>query len=232
MKVKRKLSIMFLCLILTVGISSTVLASAAPNTSDTQVEKNPVKDKIIGRKHEGLGMKKLIEDLKLTKEDIKNADTSGKTFFDLAKEKGYTAQMVKDKLLKYEKEALDNAIKEGKLTKERADDIFLKKKEKISNWDGSLEKLMHKPRELKFLKDLGLTKEDIEKAKESGKTIYDLAKEKKNLSPQQVKEIMIKDKTEAINKKVSEGKITKEKGDEILTRIKNHIQNWDGKLSK
>lgn len=82
----------------------------------------------------------------------------------------------------------------------------------------------------KAFKELGLTEQDIEEARKSGKTIFDIAKEKKGLSPEQVKAIMIKSKTEAINKKVSEGKITKEKADEIIAKMKKRIENWDGKL--
>ncbi|MCM8712062.1 YckD family protein [Clostridium sp. SYSU_GA19001] len=93
------------------------------------------------------------------------------------------------------------------------------------------DKKCHKPDGFfKTFEALGLTKEDIEAARKSGKTIFDLAKEKKGLSPEQVKDIMIKSKTEHINKKVSEGKITKEKADEIITKMKERMKNWDGKL--
>lgn len=78
------------------------------------------------------------------------------------------------------------------------------------------------------MKKLGITKDDMRSAKESGKSIFDIAKEKKGLSPNQVKNIIIEDKTNRINKKVEEEKITKEKADEIIIKMKSRIEKWDG----
>jgi len=87
-----------------------------------------------------------------------------------------------------------------------------------------------KCKKLASIKELGLTEEEIINARNSGKTLFDLAKEKKGLTPEQVRSILIKTKTDAINKKVAEGKITKEKADMILPKMKSRIENWDGSL--
>lgn len=83
---------------------------------------------------------------------------------------------------------------------------------------------------LSSIKELGLTEEEISNARNSGKTLFDLAKEKKGLTPEQVRAILIKAKTDAINKKVEEGKITKERANEIIPKMKSRIENWDGNL--
>ena len=80
------------------------------------------------------------------------------------------------------------------------------------------------------MKELGLEKEDIKALRESGASIFDVAKERKGLSPEEVKKIIIKDKTNRLNKKVEEGKMSKEKADSIITKMKSHIENWNGVL--
>lgn len=81
-------------------------------------------------------------------------------------------------------------------------------------------------------KQIGLTKEDIDAAKKSGKTVFDLAKEKKGLTPDQVRNIIITEKNKCIDKAVSNGRITKEKGTEIKAKVKEKITKWDGSFKK
>ncbi|GAA0719525.1 hypothetical protein GCM10008905_07690 [Clostridium malenominatum] len=78
------------------------------------------------------------------------------------------------------------------------------------------------------MEKLGITKDDMRLAKESGKSIFDIIKEKKGLSPKEAKNIIIEDKTNRINKKVEEGKMPKEKADEIIMNMKSRIEKWDG----
>lgn len=85
-------------------------------------------------------------------------------------------------------------------------------------------------KKLASIKELGLTEEEIIAGGKANKTIFQLAKEKKGLSPEEVKSLIIKSKTETINKKVAEGKITKEQAEVILPKMKNKIENWDGSL--
>jgi hypothetical protein len=76
-------------------------------------------------------------------------------------------------------------------------------------------------------KQMGISENDMRDAKENGKSFFELAK-KKGYSEQQARDMIIKTKTEAINKAVSEGKLTKEKGDEIIKNTKDKILKWDG----
>ena len=76
-------------------------------------------------------------------------------------------------------------------------------------------------------KEMGITKEEMEKAKENGTNFFDLAK-KKGYDEQKVREMMIKNKTEGIDKAVEKGKVTKERAEEIKTRMKENLLKWDG----
>ena len=76
---------------------------------------------------------------------------------------------------------------------------------------------------------LGITKEDIENGKKSGKSIFEIAKEKGH-SEEDVKKLMIEEKGKYIDAEVQRGAITKEKGEEIKVHFKEKIEKWDGKL--
>lgn len=84
---------------------------------------------------------------------------------------------------------------------------------------------------LSSIEELKLTAEDIENAQKSGKTIFDIEKEKNGMTPDQVRSIIIKAKTGNINKKVTEGNLTREKADEIISKMKLNVEKWDGSLN-
>jgi len=54
---------------------------------------------------------------------VLNALKSGKTLADLAKDKGVSQDKVKQAIVDAEKAAIDQALKDGKITKERADTL-------------------------------------------------------------------------------------------------------------
>ncbi|MBC2582786.1 hypothetical protein [Clostridium sp. DJ247] len=189
---------------------------------------NTIEQKDEKKVHKGDSFAKLLSKLGLTAEDIKNAQNSGKTLFDLAKEKGYTPNQVRSMLIEIKTEAINKAVTDGKLTKDQGTTAIKEMKDKISKWDGSMKHHCKKHWWSKALNQLGITDEEIAEAKKSGKNIFDLAKEKKGLTPEQVKSSIIKTNTDTINKKVSEGKITREKGDLIISKMKAKVENWDG----
>ena len=77
--------------------------------------------------------------------------------------------------------------------------------------------------------DLGFTDAQIEKAKSSGKNAFDLAKEK-NISSDKLKALIIAQKTKKIDEEVASGRLTKEKGEEIKSKMQSRIEKWDGSL--
>ncbi|WP_051624229.1 hypothetical protein [Clostridium akagii] len=76
---------------------------------------------------------------------------------------------------------------------------------------------------------LGITKEDIDNGRKTGKTLFDIAKEKGH-SEEDVKKLMIEEKSKYIDDEVQRGAIPKEKAEEIKTHFKEKIEKWDGKL--
>ena len=78
------------------------------------------------------------------------------------------------------------------------------------------------------LKDkLNLSQEEITAAINDGKSLHDLAIEK-GLTDEQLKAALIEEKSEAIDKAVSEGKITSEEADSLKEKIKENISNCSG----
>lgn len=138
---KNRQKIAALAFVFMTFMSSTVFAktSLTPNET-TSIPKTEKKAKMHGRCLKKEAFDKLLKDIGLTKEDLDKGRESNKTFFDLAKEKGYTEKQVKEMLIKNKTEAINKAVQEGKLTKEEADKMTEKVKERTLKWDGSLKR--------------------------------------------------------------------------------------------
>lgn len=106
-----------------------------------------------------------------------------------------------------------------------------KEGKKIECKDCKFKKKHHNGGLYKTAKEMGITKEDMKEAKEKGTNFFELAK-KKGYNEKQVKDMMIKNKNESIDKAVEKGKLTKEKADEFKTRTKEEILKWDGTFEK
>jgi hypothetical protein len=76
-------------------------------------------------------------------------------------------------------------------------------------------------------KEMGITKEELKEAKEKGTNFLELAK-KKGYDEQKVRDMIIKNKTEGIEKAVEKGKATKESAEEIKANMKEKLSKWDG----
>ncbi|WP_127836896.1 hypothetical protein [Clostridium prolinivorans] len=125
-------------------ISSTAFASTSLNPSETSNLPKTDTQKSYKREINKEAFDKFLTEIGLTKEDLKKGIESNKTIFDLAKEKGYTEKQVKDILVKHKTDVINKAVQEGKLTKEEAEKMIEKAKEKTANWDGSIKKHKHK----------------------------------------------------------------------------------------
>lgn len=82
----------------------------------------------------------------------------------------------------------------------------------------------------RVLKDkFGFSDTDIQNAVQGGKTAFDLAKTK-GYTPDELRAAIVEEKSNKIDEKVKEGKITKETADKIKADFKVKMQNWDGSL--
>lgn len=226
----RKLAALSLSLALAVSYTTFAQTNTSPKECCNSVE---CKKARIGDRKESFN--KLVNELGLTEKDLIDARSNGKSLFDLAKTKGYTPDQVRSMAIKIKTEKLNKAVSEGKLTKEKAEEITKRIEERFKNWDGSLNfnkgkhehNFLHK---LDDLEELGITAEDIKKAKESDKSLFDIVKEKKGLNADQVRDSLIKIKEKDLKEDVSEGELTQEKANEILEKFKTKIKDWDGKF--
>lgn len=74
---------------------------------------------------------------------------------------------------------------------------------------------------------LGMNDKEITGGLNSGKTMYDLAKEK-GMTEEQFKTALLEEKNKAIDKAVTDGKITKEEGQNLKAIVKNNVDNCIG----
>ena len=71
---------------------------------------------------------------------------------------------------------------------------------------------------------LGMNDSEITEARNSGKTMYEIAKEK-GMSEEDFKSALLEEKYKAIDDAVAKGTTTKEQGEEYKTQIKNNMAN-------
>ncbi|AKN31562.1 hypothetical protein Ccar_12095 [Clostridium carboxidivorans P7] len=75
--------------------------------------------------------------------------------------------------------------------------------------------------------NLGMTDKEITDGLNSGKTMYDLAKEK-GMTEEQFKAALLEERNKAVDKAVADGKITKEEGTTMKETLKNNLANCTG----
>lgn len=75
--------------------------------------------------------------------------------------------------------------------------------------------------------NLGMTDKEITDGLNSGKTMYDLAKEK-GMTEEQFKAALLEERNKAVDKAVADGKITKEEGASMKETLKNNLESCTG----
>lgn len=78
---------------------------------------------------------------------------------------------------------------------------------------------------------LGLSNEEITNATNSGKTIYDLAKEK-GMSDEQLKAALLEERTKAIDEAINKGTLSKEDGDALKEKLSTNIESCTGNFGQ
>jgi polyhydroxyalkanoate synthesis regulator phasin len=81
------------------------------------------------------------------------------------------------------------------------------------------------------LKSLGLSDTDITNARNSGKTLYDLAAEK-GITQEEFKAALLNEKTKAIDAAVENGTITKEEGETLKANLRTNMDNCTGNFGQ
>ncbi|GAA3409643.1 hypothetical protein ACFFNY_34045 [Paenibacillus hodogayensis] len=196
--------------------------------------------------HGGLGFgsaDELATLLGTTKDELNTALQSGKTLAAIAGEKGVSVDSVVSLLTKAQTEQIDKQLADGKLTQEQADKHKTELKEKATKFvnedlkgglkgpgrDGMGESFkggfpggrgglgIGSSDELATL--LGTTKDELNTALQSGKTLAAIAGEK-GVSVDSVVSLLTKAHTEQIDKQLADGKLTQEQADKHKTELK------------
>ncbi|GIM29144.1 hypothetical protein CPJCM30710_18100 [Clostridium polyendosporum] len=76
--------------------------------------------------------------LGFTKTQIEDAAKSGKTAFDLASQKGITADQLRSMIIDAQSQKIDQMVTNGKLTQDKANTMKANLKAKMQKWNGSL----------------------------------------------------------------------------------------------
>ena len=174
--------------------------------------------------------------LGFTKAEIDAAAKAGKTAFDLASQKGTTADQLKAMVIDAKSQQIDKMVTSGKLTKDKADAMKAKLTANMQNWNGSLKQQQHKEGSSNQIysileNKLGFTKAEIDTAAKAGKTAFDLASQK-GTTADQLKAMVIDAKSQQIDKMVTSGKLTKDKADAMKAKLTANMQNWNGSLKQ
>lgn len=134
-----------LALVLSLSIGMVTANAATQATTPNNAQKIEHKT-CKHNKHQGSVYSILKNNLGFTDVQINAARSSGKTAFDLAKEKGKTPNQLKAMVIDAGSKRIDGEVTNGKITKERADTVKTNLKTKMQNWDGNLK---HKDHEKK-----------------------------------------------------------------------------------
>ncbi len=234
--VKRNLKVMAaLALVVSLGSEVVTVHAAAPSNNTTANNSTKIEHKIKNKK-EGVNPIYSILESKLgfTKAQIQDAAKSGKTAFDLASEKGVTADQLKSMIVDAQSQNIDQMVSKGKLTQDKANTMKANLKTKMQNWNGSLKQEEHKegrsnPIYSVLESKLGFTKAQIQDAAKSGKTAFDLASQK-GVTADQLRSMIVDAQSQNIDQMVSKGKLTQDKANTMKANLKTKMQNWNGSL--
>lgn len=207
---------------LSIGIVLSVssLASAHVQEMNTnQVSYETEKKGHNGHKFDYVNNEELLSLLNIDKQTLKKELEAGKSIADIANEKGVTKQKVIDLLVKQSSDRVDAVVKDGKISKDQADQIKAKLPEFIKlriEVKGGLTKkhAHHKMHHLDEVSSiLGMTKDEIITQIKSGKSLSEIAKDK-GISEQKLIDALADKEKERIGKWVKhKWKDTKQQDD-------------------
>jgi len=231
---KRNFKIMTtLAITLSLGVGVVTAHAVTSSSSTASNTTQKVEHKINSKSRFCNPVYSILENkLGFTKTQIDDAAKAGKTAFDLASEKGMTADQLRAAIVDAKSQKIDKMVIDGKITKDEATAIKSNLATRIKRWNGSLKQHKegyHNPAYSVLENKLGFTKAQIDDAAKAGKTAFDLAKEK-GMTEDQLRSAIIDAKSKKIDQMVTEGKITKDKADNIKSNLTTKIKEWDGSL--
>jgi polyhydroxyalkanoate synthesis regulator phasin len=230
---KKKNIVLSLTMALMIGIGTTAYAATSNSTTGKNLEKGNHSGMAIGKMGHFKGsniLNDLLKENGTTDDEIQSALDSGKSLYDLATEKGITDDQIKEYMLSERTKHIDDAVTDGKITTEQAEEAKTKISESSANWNandennGMMKGFMNTRHDsshgvlTSLLKEQGVTDDEIQSALDSDKSLYDLATEK-GITDDQIKEYMITEGTKRIDDAVTNGKMTAEQAEEAKIKL-------------
>jgi ribosomal protein S20 len=183
----------------------------------------------------GPGLDAAAKALNLSVDDLRSKLEGDKTIAQVAQEQGVDVQTVIDAMVADATAHIDQAVQDGKLTADQAN-------ERKSNLQERITKLVnegkpkgegprgHGPKLDAAAKALGVSTDDLRGQLRDGKTIAQVADDR-NVDKQKVIDAMVADATDHIDQAVKDGKLTADQANERKSGLKDRITTLvnDGK---
>jgi len=174
---------------------------------------------------------KLLELLKMDREAFKTEMHSGKTLVAIAKEHNVSEQKLKTFMTKQLTERINEDVKAGRLTEERAKVMKADMDKHIADMiNGKMHGFGHRPmgtnpfHSEKLLNLLNLDAESLKTEIKAGKTLLTIAEER-GISEQSLKETLKNEMTQHLEQGIKEGKIPADKAEKMKANMENRIDN-------
>ncbi len=172
--------------------------------------------------------------LGISESDLMTALKGGKTVADVATEKGVALTTVVDAVVAERTTALKQAVTDGRITQQQADDQLAKLKTNLPTMLST--KLPTRPEGFGprsggfgmfgtpalIAKTLGISESDLVTALKSGKTVADVATEK-GVALNIVVDAIVAEQTTALKQAVVDGRITQQQADARIAKLKTDL---------
>jgi hypothetical protein len=169
--------------------------------------------------------------LGLTESALRDQLNDGKSLADVAKAQNKDVDGLKDAILAAAKSDLDKAVSDKKLTQSQADDVYNHLKDRIDDMvNGQLGFHGHGPGLFRFddlsaaAKYLGLSDSALRDQLRDGKSLADVAKAQ-NKDVEGLKNAILAAQKSALDKAVSDKKLTQSQADDIYNGLKDRIDD-------
>ena len=174
----------------------------------------------------GPGLDAAAKALNLSVDDLRSKLGDNKTIAQVAQEQGVDVQTVIDAMVADATAHVDQAVQDGKLTADQANERKANLQERITKLvnEGKPkgEGRGHGPKLDAAAKALGVSTDELRAQLQNGKTIAQVADDH-NVDKQKVIDAMVKDAQDHIDQAVQDGKLTADQANERKSELKDRI---------
>ncbi|MGE5701245.1 MAG: hypothetical protein ACM32O_01845 [Clostridia bacterium] len=183
-----------------------------------------------GKHEQKTDMQPLLDLFKMTKEELKQELRAGKSLADIARAKGVPTDKVIAVLIKQREQRLTDEVKAGRLTQAQADELrkrlpeLMQKRLEYRHTDKMHHKRVMLWKNAELQKLLKLDEQALRAEWKSGKSLAEIAQEK-GVSREELSRLIAKHHNEILQKAVEEGRLSKEKAEEMKARTDEFVKH-------